>query len=199
MVGAPEPALRDYIDALIDSTRWDDFVPRDGDIVVSTPPKSGTTWTQAILALLISGDPLVDANTSLKSPWIDIKGRDITEVMARLAAQDHRRQVKTHTPLDGIPYWAELRYITVYRHPIDVHFSRRKHFANTRSPEETHLYPDDPSDSFRLFLAKDNPDGASLQTIIHHYRCALERSPCENLMRLHYAAMQRDLVVHGAR
>jgi aryl sulfotransferase len=34
------------------------------------------------------------------SPWLDIS-RD--EVQARLSAQRHRRFIKTHTPLDGIP------------------------------------------------------------------------------------------------
>ena len=65
---APEPARRAYTDSVSDSSRWDAFVPRVGDIVVSTPPKSGTTWTQGILAMLIAGDPEVDAQTSMKSP-----------------------------------------------------------------------------------------------------------------------------------
>lgn len=50
MTANPEPPRRTYTDAVTDSTRWAAFVPREGDIVVSTPPKSGTTWTQGILA-----------------------------------------------------------------------------------------------------------------------------------------------------
>jgi aryl sulfotransferase len=34
-----------------DSARWDGFVFRPDDIVISTPPKCGTTWTQMICAL----------------------------------------------------------------------------------------------------------------------------------------------------
>jgi Sulfotransferase domain len=33
----------------LDSTRWAHFTPRDDDIVISTPYKSGTTWTQEIV------------------------------------------------------------------------------------------------------------------------------------------------------
>jgi len=187
-----EPASRDYIDPVSDSARWGAFVPRVGDIVVSTPPKSGTTWTQSILALLISSDPNVDAQTSMKSPWIDIKFRELSEVMARLEAQDHRRQVKTHTSFDCIPIWNELRYITVYRHPIDVHFSFRKHRANMKSEIGELAILEDPSESFRCFL-EDDTDHASFSAIIDHYRCTLKREPRDNFLRLHYRDMLRDL------
>ncbi|MGP6087686.1 sulfotransferase domain-containing protein [Antarctobacter jejuensis] len=188
-----EPAQRSYQGDLTDSRRWDAFQPRAGDIVVSTPPKCGTTWTQAILAMLIAGDPLVDAQTSMKSPWIDINVRDLDEVMSRLEAQDHRRQVKTHTPFDGIPIWPHLRYITVYRHPIDVHFSFRKHVQNMAFDFGDEYYPDDLSEGFRLFLEGDHFDAVSLESILTHYRETLAREPRENLTRLHYADMTRDL------
>ncbi len=194
MIGAPEAPARDYIGEMTDSRRWAKFEPRAGDVVVCTPPKSGTTWTQGILAMLIAGDPEVDAQTSMKSPWIDINIRPVEEVMARLAAQDHRRQVKTHTPLDGVPVWTELRYITVYRHPIDVHFSFRKHAANQKMGATWHgLMKEDPSESFHIFLEGDHQEGASLSTIVRHYRETLRREPRENLLRLHYSGMLADL------
>lgn len=192
MTANPEPARRTYTDAITDSTRWAAFVARAGDIVVSTPPKSGTTWMQGILAMLIAGDPEVDAQTSMRSPWIDINIRDLGEVMARLEAQAHRRQVKTHTPFDGIPYWSEVRYVTVYRHPIDVHFSYRKHLANMARDMGQAALPDNPSESFRDFL-NETVDHRGLKPLLDHYRCTLARAPCENLIRLHYSDMLRDL------
>lgn len=192
MSATPEPRRRIYTDSVSDSSRWDAFVPRAGDIVVSTPPKSGTTWTQGILAMLIAGDPEVDAQTSMKSPWIDITIRDLGEVMARLEAQDHRRQVKTHTPFDGIPFWPHMRYVTVYRHPIDVHFSYRKHLANMARDVGQAPLSEDPSESFQEFLAED-VDHRGLGAILDHYRCTLSREPRENLIRMHYADMLRDL------
>ena len=192
MSATPEPRRRIYTDSVSDSSRWDAFVPRVGDIVVSTPPKSGTTWTQGILAMLIAGDPEVDAQTSMKSPWIDFTMRDLGEVMARLEAQEHRRQVKTHTPFDGIPFWPHMRYVTVYRHPIDVHFSYRKHLANMARDVGQAPLSDNPSESFREFLAED-VDHRGLGAILDHYRCTLAREPRENLIRLHYADMLRDL------
>lgn len=194
-----EPPKRAYQGSITDSRRWEAFVPRDGDIVVSTPPKCGTTWTQGILAMLIAGDPEVDAQTSMKSPWIDISMRDLTEVMARLEAQDHRRQVKTHTPFDGIPVWPQLRYVTVYRHPIDVHFSFRKHTENMSSDLLDKQFPDDLSEGFRIFLEGESFDTASLEAILTHYRETRAREPRDNLLRLHYADMTRDLPQAVAR
>ncbi|MDD9730132.1 sulfotransferase domain-containing protein [Mameliella sp. AT18] len=191
MLTASEAPRRVFTDPLTDSSRWSHFVPRAGDIVVSTPPKSGTTWTQGILAMLIAGDPEVDAQTSMKSPWIDINVRDVGEVMARLEAQEHRRQVKTHSPFDCIPVWAELRYVTIYRHPIDVHFSMRKHRRNLGSHIGLPPLPEDPSESFREFLSGE--DHASLPAILDHFQCTRAREPRENLIRLHYADMLRDL------
>ena len=43
-----------------DSDRWRGFVFRSGDIVISTPPKCGTTWMQMICALLVLPEATVE-------------------------------------------------------------------------------------------------------------------------------------------
>ena len=54
------------------------------------------------------------------SPWLDWLVTPRDDVVARLAAQEHRRFVKTHTPLDGIPLDPRATYIVVARHPLDM-------------------------------------------------------------------------------
>lgn len=188
-----------YTGIITDSDRWDHYVPRTGDVIVSTPPKSGTTWTQAIIALLFVGDPDVDVNPSHNAPWFDNKLNDVEEIVARLNGQTGRRQVKTHTPLDGVPIWNDISYISVYRHPIDVHFSSRKHVANYRPEVADYLgiteekFPHDPRASFRLFIEGHDLDHGGLKTLVTHYQQSLELDNRRNSLRLHYADMKRDL------
>ncbi|GGQ45913.1 sulfotransferase domain-containing protein [Couchioplanes azureus] len=103
-----------------DSARWDGFPFREGDIVISTRSKSGTTWAQMICALLIFQDPDLPAPLSELSPWLDWLVLPRDEVYARLEAQRHRRFIKTHTPLDGIPLDPRATYVVVARHPLDM-------------------------------------------------------------------------------
>ena len=194
MLRAPEPPKRCYHGKIADPKRWSAFEPRAGDIVVSTPTKSGTTWAQGILALLISGDADIDAAISREAPWIDINIPKQEEIIAALNARTGRRQLKTHTPFDGIPLWPDLRYIAVYRHPIDVHLSFRRHVENMSQDVLEDIYPSDIHEGFRIFLEGDHRDGVSLISIVDHYRSALALAGRENFLCLHYADMTQDLV-----
>ena len=103
-----------------DSARWLGFPFRDGDIVISSRSKTGTTWVQMICALLIFQTPQLPAPLAQLSPWLDHLIAAPEQVYARLAAQDHRRFIKTHTPLDGIPLDPRATYIVTARHPLDM-------------------------------------------------------------------------------
>ncbi len=103
-----------------DSARWLGFSFRPGDIVISTRSKSGTTWMQMICALLVFRTSNLPSSLSELSPWLDWVITPFVEVDARLRAQEHRRFVKTHTPLDGLPLDSRATYIVVARHPLDM-------------------------------------------------------------------------------
>ena len=115
---APPPYR--YTSSDEDSARWDGFELRDGDIVISTRTKHGTTWMQNICGLLIFGTPDLPAPIVELSPWLDWTTRPRDEVVAQLDAQAHRRFIKTHTPLDGIPLDDRVTYVVVARHPLDA-------------------------------------------------------------------------------
>ena len=116
LVNAP----RRYLSVDEDSGRWVGFPFREGDIVISTRSKSGTTWMQRICALLVFGTPDTPAPIAEVSPWLDFLVAPRDDVVARLEAQTHRRFIKTHTPLDGIPLDPRATYIVVARHPLDA-------------------------------------------------------------------------------
>src|SRR5579883_1619235 len=52
------------------------------------------------------------------------------DVLALLDAQRHRRFIKTHTPLDGLPADERVTYVRVGRDPRDVAVSWYHHFQN---------------------------------------------------------------------
>jgi hypothetical protein len=70
-----EILVRRYRTFGADSGRWDRFEFRPGDIVISSPPRSGTTWTQMLCALLVFGGPDFPAPLERVSPWLDQQTR----------------------------------------------------------------------------------------------------------------------------
>lgn len=100
---------------MADSSRWERFQFRDDDIVISTPSKCGTTWMQNIVGMLVLDRPVLDTPIGTLSPWLDMLVRTDEEVFDLLDAQQHRRWIKTHTPLDGLPLHPTVTYITVIR------------------------------------------------------------------------------------
>src|SRR3954454_2581690 len=125
-----QPPRTRYRSIVADSGRWDGFAFRAGDVVISTPPKCGTTWTQMLCALLIFDGPQLPAPLSEVSLWLDMSLRPLAEVTATFAAQTHRRFIKTHTPLDGLPLHPDVTYLVVGRDPRDVAISYEHHAAN---------------------------------------------------------------------
>lgn len=124
------PPTRRYRGFVYDSVRWEGFHLRPDDIVISTPPKCGTTWVQMICVLLIHQSPSLDRPLSRISPWLDMVTRARRDVIADLDAQQHRRVIKTHTPLDGLPLDRSATYICVGRDPRDVALSLGHHRDN---------------------------------------------------------------------
>ena len=123
---------RQHRSAVQDSTRWGRFEPRGDDIIISTPPKSGTTWTQGIVSSLLwpAGDAPGERND--RSPWIDARFAPLDTVLDQLDRQHHRRFIKTHSPADCAPIFEQCRYITVYRDGRDALMSWANHRANMR-------------------------------------------------------------------
>jgi aryl sulfotransferase len=122
--------VRHYRGHMADSARWERFEFREDDVVVSTPSKCGTTWMQNIVGMLLLDRTVLGAPVGELSPWLDMLIRTDAEVFDLLHEQTHRRWIKTHTPLDGLPFHPTVTYICVVRHPLDVALSDLDHHAN---------------------------------------------------------------------
>jgi aryl sulfotransferase len=124
------PPICELRSRVFDSRRWDGWRPRDGDIVVATYSKCGTTWTQRIVAMLVFASdeprPVWDL-----SPWPDARfGPPIEQVFAMAEAQTHRRFFKSHLPLTALPFYDEVKYVHVARDGRDACMSLHNHVRN---------------------------------------------------------------------
>jgi hypothetical protein len=211
MADSQTPRIR-YRSIIADSGRWDGFAFRPGDVVISTPPKCGTTWTQMLCALLIFDGPAFPAPLGDISPWLDMCNRPLAEVTAALAAQTHRRFIKTHTPLDGLPLQADVTYLVVGRDPRDVMISYEHHAANldferflelraaaVGNEDLAELPPrrvpsEDPAERFRAFVADETVvSPPSLASVLRHLDTGWQRRREPNVALCHYADLTADL------
>ncbi|MEU8244262.1 sulfotransferase domain-containing protein [Actinoplanes missouriensis] len=190
-----------------DSGRWIDFPFRVGDVVISTRSKCGTTWMQMICALLIFQAADLPAPLATLSPWLDWLTSPRERIYDRLAAQQHRRFIKTHTPLDGIPVEPGVAYIVVARHPLDMAVSlyhqgdnidRERLRRLTGRPEAAEVpraRPDLRTWLTRWVESTSDPRTAldSLPGVMWHLTDAWQRRAEPNVLLVHYDDLQTDL------
>lgn len=209
-----QASTRRYRGFMSDSDRWNRFELRSDDVIISTPSKCGTTWMQTIVGMLLFN--LVDLGGPLStvSPWLDMLIHSEEETFGQLHEQTHRRFIKTHTPLDGLPYADSVTYITVTRHPLDVAMSDLDHAANMRMEETEQLRnavsgkydesgspqedgPDDPAEFLRWFIANGNePNGSGphgLADYCNQVSTYWAARYADNVHLFHYADMWQDL------
>jgi len=196
-----------YRSADEDSARWAGFPFREGDIVISTRSKTGTTWVQMICALLIFQTPDLPASLGQLSPWLDFLTTPRDQVYALLAAQRHRRFIKTHTPLDGVPADPRASYLVTGRHPLDVAVSLYHHSGNIDrarlrqlTGQPTPASPPPPRPPLRDWLLSwiaDDRDPRdqldSLPGIMWHLSDAWARRGQPNVLLVHYDDLLADL------
>ena len=192
---------RRYRTGLTESARWDAVDLRDGDIVISTPSKCGTTWMQMLCALLIFQDAELPAPLTSLSPWVDMRLRPMAEVQAQLDGQAHRRFLKTHTPLDGLPSHPGVTYVVVGRDLRDVAVSMAHHRANlnaevVRGANRTMEGWPEVADRVRGWLDDDRPPEVNLSSLTGtawHLAGAWDRRADPAVVLAHYSDLSADL------
>lgn len=169
-----------------------------------------------ICALLIFQTPELPAPLTELSPWLDVQTTAIDDVLSTLDRQKHRRFVKAHLPLDGLPFHPNVTYICVGRDPRDVALSWDNHMANMdlnafvearmstvglddaadffdELPEPP---PADPVERFWQWVDTDGPIDrmdSNLQSVLHHVQTFWHRRDEPNVALFHYADLHADL------
>lgn len=204
--------LTRYRNVVYDSVRWTDFAFRDDDIVISTPPKCGTTWMQNLCAMLVLDAVEFDRPLAEISPWLDMQTTTLPAMLGLLESQEHRRIIKTHTPLDGVPADDRVTYIGVGRDPRDVALSFEHHLANLDfdvfmavraaavgldDMAEFGPPPEPPSDPVERFWGWTyGPADLPMRTlagILHHLQTFWDRRGDPNIALFHYSDLLADL------
>lgn len=209
MSDATAPRTR-YQTWTTDGARWRHYRPRAGDVVIGTYPKCGTTWMQRIVDLLIfqSPEPRPIYDVSV---WVDLRiAPPIEQVIERIDAQTHRRFLKSHMPLDGLPWFEEVRYVHVARDGRDACMSYFNHCsaytqqmyeAQDRAADEmggpAPRCPADVRTFFHDWLTKGTAPGASdghPTLSFFDFETAWWRGRQRpNLLLVHYNDLQADL------
>jgi aryl sulfotransferase len=196
-----------YVSAEEDSGRWLGFPFRPGDIVISTRSKSGTTWMQMICAVLIFQTADLPAPLAQLSPWLDWLITEQQQVYDQLAAQSHRRFIKTHTPLDGVPIEPEVSYLVVARHPLDMAVSlyhQGDNIDRERLRRLTGTPPPSTPPAARLplhtwlvrWIERDSDPRTALDSlpgVLWHLSDAWRRRREPNVLLVHYDDLLNDL------
>ncbi|THV30801.1 sulfotransferase domain-containing protein [Glycomyces paridis] len=200
------PAVR-YQSIFMDNDRWNGVELREDDIIVATPAKCGTTWTQIICALLVFRSPELPRPLDELSVWVDAYFRPHDDMLAFLDAQDHRRFLKSHTPLDGLPRDDRVTYISIGRDPRDVGISTDNHFANMDFAKAMQLRaaalapdlataPEPPAPTLyeRFWNWVDTDDELiGLAAMIRHIESFWYRREEPNIVLLHFDDLKTDL------
>jgi len=186
--------------AALEKASWAEFPSRPGDIIISTAPKSGTTWMQMICALLIFQTPELPASIPELSPWLESQWpEERARGRQQFAAQQHRRFIKTHRPLKEIPIDPQVTYIVVARNPLDVMVSMHYQGSVLLAADDLRQ-PDDserPRKSARQCVLDNISEMGTTRSlfngILEDLSYAWERRAEPNIVLVHYEDLSTDL------
>ncbi len=203
---------RTYRNHHLDSTRWEVYEPRDDDVIITTAYKSGTTWTQDIFYELIHGADKAPLSRDLANVWPDAVFLPVDKpgLEGWLKGFAKQRYIKSHLPLDGLPYYENVKYVVVCRDPRDVfmsfynHYSRyTESFYNTLNDPESLVgeplprCPTNIREAWRPWISQGwfswESEGFPFWSNLHHTQTYWDHKHLPNIKFMHYNDMLDDL------
>jgi aryl sulfotransferase len=143
------------------------------------------------------------------SLWVDLAFVPLPVMLEGLEAQTHRRFLKSHLPLDGLPYQSKVKYLVVCRDGRDIGMSMWNHYSNynelffnraeARGKELGMEFPapqEDINTFWRDWCTKEvldsQSDGWPHWSDLHVMQSWWEHRHLPNIKLVHYANMLAD-------
>ena len=169
-----------------------EFVVEDGDVFVVTYPRSGTTWTEQIVHLLVNDGEQGPQRLTDAVPWLETLPHRPHAMIEFLKTMPQRRLFTSHLPHPLMPSLnnTTAKIIYVARNPKDVAISTYFHNQSKLGYEGTW------QEHFQLFLNSDVGFGPYFDHILPWWQ-ASQRDP--RILFMKYEDMKRDQAGNVAR
>ena len=162
-----------------------EFVPKDGDVFVVTYPRSGTTWTEQMVHLLVNKGEQGEQRITDAVPWLETLPHRPNGMLEFLKTLPQRRLFTSHLPyplmhpLDN----TTAKIVYVARNPKDVAISTYFHNQSKGGYEGTW------EEHFQLFLNSDVGCGPYFDHVLPWWEASQND---ERILFMKYEDMKHD-------
>lgn len=162
-----------------------EFVVQDGDVFVVTFPRSGTTWTEQMVHLLVNKGEQGEKRLTDAVPWLETLPHRPGGMIEFLKTMPHRRLFTSHLPYPLMPRCSDTtaKIIYVARNPKDVAISTYFHNQSKLGYEGAW------EEHFQLFLNNDVGFGPYLDHVLPWWHAS---QTDEHILFMKYEDMKQD-------
>jgi hypothetical protein len=162
-----------------------EFVAKDGDVFVVTYPRSGTTWTEQMVHLLVNNGEQGEQRLTDAVPWLETLPHRSNGMIEFLKTMPQRRLFTSHLPYPLMPHLdnTTAKIIYVARNPKDVAISTYFHNQSKLGYEGTW------EEHFQLFLNSDVGFGPYFDHVLPWWQASQEE---ECILFMKYEDMKHD-------
>jgi len=162
-----------------------EFVIKDGDVFVVTFPRSGTTWTEQIVHLLVHNGEQGEQRLTDAVPWLETLPHRSNDMKEFLKGIQGRRLFTSHLPYPLMPRVQNTtaKYVYVARNPKDVATSFYFHDQSKGGYEGTW------EEHFQLFLDGGLTFGSYFDHVLPWWEASQQD---KNILFLKYEDMKNN-------
>ncbi len=162
-----------------------EFVAKDGDVFIVTYPRSGTTWTEQMVHLLVNKGEQGEQRLTDAVPWLETLPHRPNGMIKFLETMPPRRLFTSHLPYPLMPPIdnTTAKIVYVARNPKDVAISTYFHNQSKGGYEGSW------EEHFQLFLNSDVGFGPYFDHVLPWWQASQKN---KNILFLKYEDMKND-------